>query len=176
MRHHLITSSSSPFFKKTYFEQRHFSKQGILTFGSSPPTLSDAGIAENRHADSLPKAGASLPTAIVPCSQLSPKPVTTITTNGNVIILIPISTAKFFQFLRKNWSSLAQCAVRFPAFVAMIIASFSRHTYTGSVKRTLPAAPADTLYWNLMSLTALPPSLHSNPSSALYSDFQPLIP
>ena len=46
----------------------------------------DAGIPRNKHAESLPKVGASLPTAIVtfPSSQLSLKPVTPSITNEDV--------------------------------------------------------------------------------------------
>ena len=45
-----------------------------------------AGIPGNKHADSLSKAGASLPASFVLCPspQLSPKPVTTTVTNGDV--------------------------------------------------------------------------------------------
>ena len=65
------------------FVSSHFPNRAILTFQWVP---GHAGTLGNKHADSLPKAGTYLPTAMVPCSSplLLAKLVTPRVTNGSV--------------------------------------------------------------------------------------------
>ena len=72
---------------------------------------------------------------MVPCSlSLSLlKPITSRATNGNVTFPTLILIVKFSKFSSAvwNWSYHALYAVSFPAFAAMVAASYYYHAYAG---------------------------------------------
>ena len=111
-------------------------------------------------------AWAFLPTAMVPCS-FSPTIAKTHYTqyhqwkhyifHSHFNCQIPPGSPQW------NWSCYVLYAVSFPAFAAMVTASYYYHTYAGSVIRTLPAAPVDNIYRiSIFSWTVLSQSLHAN--------------
>ena len=110
-------------------------------------------------------AWAFLPTAKVPCS-FSPTIAKTHYTqyhqwkhyisHSHLNCQIPPGSPQW------NWFCHVLYAVSFPAFAAMVTASYYYHTYAGSVIRTFPATPVDNIYRIFIFLAVLSQSLHAN--------------
>ena len=162
--------------KNVWFHVSSLSNSAILNFQFVPGYAGIPGI--NKHADSLPKAGTSLATAIVHCSslQLLPKFVTYGVTNGDVTfshfpshLKCPIPTV----------SPLELVLTRPICFELSAFACKAKDSYSccySVIGKNLPAAPMDTFYSFLIVffLTVLHLSLYANPSLALKSALWPV--
>ena len=126
------------------------------------------GLPGNEHADTLAKAGASLPAAAIPCPLLPVIAKNCYLQYHNWRRQIPDSflNCQVFQVSWRSSSYPVQYAViRFPAFAATTTASYCRQTYTGSVVRRTPHAMPVVIIHRISiisSLTVLSLSLSAN--------------
>ena len=123
-----------------------------------------AGVPGNTHADSLPKAGASLPCQLqwsfVPLPAIAKTRYTRIT---NGYVTFPHSPSHFncpvILFLRRNWSfHVLHLCFKLSNFASMVKASYYCH------EKTLPAPPVNIFFRILILsfLPVLPLSLNAN--------------
>ena len=120
----------------------------------------------NEHADSLNSLSLPFQCPLQGFLVLFPlpllKPITPNTTSGNIMFHTPILFVKFLQVHQWNWSYHALYAVSFPAFAAMVTASYYYHTCAGSVIRALPVASVDNIYIIYYYFIYLPPIISKN--------------
>ena len=140
--------NSGPFFFSCLltFQQCHFA---ILNFQWVP---GHAVIPGNKHADFLPKAGTSQPTAMVPCSspQLLPKFFTPSVTNREVAFQHSPSHLNYSIPTVSPFELALSCPICFElsAFASKVKVSYNRRKSV--VRKTFPAAPVGTFYRTLI--------------------------